>query len=371
MLTVRQMAPTNEKKVSNGSNYVYDDIVFYILSKLPLKSIKRFSCARKSWSRLFENPNFTKMFIINSHPLYHDACLNLSQSPEFPISHDLNNFYLLSGDKFQNKLKLNFPPPFLDPQFSIIRILDCVNGILRIIGKTVVVFWNPATEEVKVIPPSQLEFSCRIMDHGFGYDHVKDDYKIIQYVDVVEGHDPFWEIYSLKNDSWRKMDIDMPSRVNFDNVSLNGICHWLGEANDNYDIVVVSFHLGNEVCFVTPLPSLEEMDYDSDNVKLQVLNGSVVVIVNHIETKSFHISILGEIGVKESWVRLFDIGPLSCIMRPIIVWNKGNIIVRKDDQLACFDLTTGVIEEIGVKAEQFCHIFIYKKNLLPFGVIDN
>ena len=365
------MAATNDKKVSNGSKYVNDDIVFCILSKLPLKSIKRFSCARKTWSRLFENPNFIKMFISNSHPLYHDACLNLSQSPNFPISHVLNNFYLLSGDKFQNELKLKFPPPFLDPQFSIIRILDCVNGILRIIGKTVVVFWNPATEEVKVIPPSQFEFSSGIMDHGFGYDHVRDDYKIIQYVDVVEGHDPFWEIYSLKNDSWRKMDIDMPVHVNFDNVCLNGICHWLGEENDNYDIVVVSFHLGNEVCFVTALPFLEDMHYDSDNVNLQVLNGSIAVIVNHIETKSFYISILGEIGVEESWVRLFDIGPLSCLIRPIIVWNKGSIIVRKDDQLACFDLTTEVIEEIGVKAERFCHIIINKKNLLPFGVIHN
>ncbi|XP_024640686.1 putative F-box protein At3g17620 [Medicago truncatula] len=249
--------------------------------------------------------------------------------------------------------------------------LDCVNGILCIISKTVVVFWNPAPEKVKVIPPSQLEFSYGIMDHGFDYDHVRDDYKLIQYVDVVECHDPLWEIYSLKSDSWRKMDIDMPIRINFDNVCLNGICHWLGEANDNYDIVVVSFQLGNEVCFVTPLSFLEDMEYDIDDVNLQVLNEPVAVIVNHIETKSFHISILGEIGVGESWFRLFDIGPLSCIMRPIIVWNKGNIVVGKDDQLVCFDLTTGVIEEIDVKAEQFCHIFIYKKNLLPFGVIDN
>jgi len=357
------MARTNGKKVSNGSNYVNDDIALCILSKLPLKSIKRFSCVCKSWSLLFENPNFIKMFISNSHPFYHDAFLILNQYP--------NSFYFLSGHKFQNKLKLKFPPPFLDPQLTISRIIDSVNGIICITGKTVVVFWNPATEEVKVIPPSQLEFSCGVMDHGFGYDHVRDDYKLIHYVDVVEGHDPFWEIYSLKTDSWRKMDIDMPICVNDDNVCLNGICHWLGEENDDYDMVLVSFHLANEVCFVTPLPFLEGKDYDFDDVNLQVLNGSVAVIFNHIETKSFHISILGEIGVEESWVRLFDIGPLSCIMRPIIVWKKGSIIVRKFDQLACFDLTTGVIEEIGVKAEHFCDIFIYKKNLLPFGVIDN
>lgn len=135
---------------------------YHIFSKLPLKSIKRFSCARKSWSRLFENHSFINMFIFNSHLLYHDACLNLIQSPKFPNSHVLNNFYLLSDDKFQNKLKLKFPPPFLDPQFSIIQILDCVNGILCIISKTVVVFWNLLMRKLRSFLLLNLSFPVEL-----------------------------------------------------------------------------------------------------------------------------------------------------------------------------------------------------------------
>ncbi|MCI22038.1 F-box protein, partial [Trifolium medium] len=56
-----------------------------------------------------------------------------------------------------------------------------VNGILciyDIIDHTRVVLWNPATDKVNVIPPSQVFRPCYDFRlYGFGYDHVRDDYK--------------------------------------------------------------------------------------------------------------------------------------------------------------------------------------------------
>ncbi|MCH92410.1 F-box protein, partial [Trifolium medium] len=114
-----------------------------------------------------------------------------------------------------------------------------------------IVLWNPATGEYKLVPRSHqpyenIEFNPRPL--AFGYDHVTDDYKVIriaQYPIYFEGnwiclldtdnlfwkkdsafpydddifwegwalrvYEPFWEIYSLKNNSWRKLDgIDVP-----------------------------------------------------------------------------------------------------------------------------------------------------------------
>jgi len=52
------------------------------------------------------------------------------------------------------------------------------------------VFWNPTTNEFKDIPSnpflSQLSQSCYVDPivyfNDFGYDHVRDDYKVIQYL---------------------------------------------------------------------------------------------------------------------------------------------------------------------------------------------
>jgi molecular chaperone HtpG len=379
-------AQTNEKKVSR-SNYISDDIAFSILSKLPVKSLKRFSCVRKSWSILFVNPNFINMFrdnlISKPNPLYDDACLILNQFASLDFNY---NLYLFPGDSFEKKVKMEFPPPIDFHHGDFIGILgSAINGTLCIYDRennTKVVLWNPATNEIKVIPPSLGEVSPKFMTacdlNGFGYDHITDDYKVIQhvcYVSFTLSECPwddvtpksFWEIYSLKSNSWKKLDFDMPTRDLRTNteVYLNGACHWMFRASGV--TYVVSFYLCNEVVFITPLP-LEDVHNDH----LVVLNGCIAIIYNYKENISFQISMLGEVGVKESWIRLFNIAPFSYIDYPIGTGKKGNIFFRnKNDELTCFDLTTGLIEEIGVKGEFLCQMIIYKENLHPIGGINN
>jgi hypothetical protein len=138
---------------------------------------------------------------------------------------------------------------------------------------------------------------------------------------------------------------------------------------------LVSFDFNNESFITTSIPSYEgdTFDFDFDyNRKRQlvVLNGSIAFIANYKETTTFHISILGELGVKESWTKLFIVGPLPCLEYPIGAGKKGNILIRKkDNELAWFDLSTGMIEEIGVTAKFHCKIFFQKESLLPIGGI--
>ncbi|XP_024628171.1 putative F-box protein At3g16210 [Medicago truncatula] len=174
------------------SNHIYDDVAFVILSKLPLKSLFRFRCVRKSWSLLFENPYFMDMFrrifLSKNHSYYNDTSLLL---------HDEYMLYSLFGERFENRVKLDWPNPYGE-QFDF-NIYGCasVNGILCIedagriegihcieeLGR--VVLWNPTTGEFKVTPPSPSAFESPCWDpmidlHGFGYDQVRDDYKVIR-----------------------------------------------------------------------------------------------------------------------------------------------------------------------------------------------
>lgn len=87
------------------------------------------------------------------------------------------------------------------------------------------------------------------------------------------------------------------------------------------------------------------------------------------ETTTFNIRILGELGLKESWAKIFTVQLLPCIGRPIGAGKKGDIFFRKDDdELVRFDLSTQMIKDLGVKGYEFwCQIAIYKDSLLPMG----
>jgi hypothetical protein len=90
-------------------------------------------------------------------------------------------------------------------------------------------------------------------------------------------------------------------------------------------------------------------------------------------TAYFHIWVLGELGVTESWTKLFVVGPLPSIMRPIAVGLKSDIFyIKEDKEIACFDLSTQRIEEVGIKEDRaWLQIVIYKENLRSFRRINN
>lgn len=420
------MDAASKKKVRSSDSHIHDDIAFSILSKLPFKSLTRFTCAKKSWSLLFQNPNFMNTLRKNHENKAETRLLIKEHLPGFTIQQSLS---ILSGERFEIRANLEWPlplqqqgenanananaKPFHFTHPIIILGSASVNGTLCLYQGLTTVLWNPSTSEFKIIPPSfkpkeKIEFT--LPPHGFGYDCVTDDYKVIRkvrypfqfegddwvclpdkddpfwetgvhHLDLIHDfweekglivklydYDPCWEIYSLRSDSWRKLDgfDDMPdyfpgitSMVNF-----NGFCHWLTQGPDND---IVSFNFSKETFFATTLPC--DVKHRSHMFALVELNESLSVIYNYDRTPDFHIWVLGEVGVKESWTKLFIVGSYNCsIVCPISVGNKNRIFFKKEDsELGWFDLSTQRVEVIGVNGESFCsHMVIYKENPLPF-----
>lgn len=231
-----------------------------------LNLLKRFECVRKSWSFLFENTHFMNM--VRDSPFhYHNASLLLHRKTSMS---KLYSFY----ERFENRAKLNLPNPFQEGietlyrlhHFNILNLggindFICVNCHLiddNFKHDVRVALWNPTTDEFKVIPHSSAKFQpfvANVSDdvinfhsvghaHGFGYDSVTNDYKMISYVMFSaprlfpsKGYVPlgytslesFWEIFSLRNNSWRKLDVVMPTSYGVTDkgkVYMNGVCHW-------------------------------------------------------------------------------------------------------------------------------------------------
>jgi len=316
------------------NDHIHDDVALVILSKLPLKSLFRFSCVDKSWSLLFENPCFMnllrKNFLSKDHSYYEDTSLPLNHI-DCKYKPLLNSvLYSLPGERFENKVKLNWPNPY-DEQFEfIVHSSASVNGILciqAVLRPNIpcieelrrVVLWNPSTGEFKVTPTSPFACEspyCR----------------------------PLWEIYCLKSNSWRKLDRYMPSKYDDLGVQVytDGVCHWQRQSKTCGNVYLVSFDLSNETFVRTYIPSNMEAYVETsipsnmDNLvfgvifrHLFVLNGSIAWVSNYVEMTTFHISVLGEVGVKESWIKLFIVGPLPDVERPIGVGKKGDIFFMK------------------------------------------
>ncbi|WJX64730.1 hypothetical protein P8452_49471 [Trifolium repens] len=376
-----------------ASNYIHDDVAFSILSKLPIKSLKRFQCVHKSWSLLFEDSRFMTKYRNNF----------LSNSPSYDGDTSLlidlrNELYSLSGDRFENKVKLNWPNPFLEENTNFnLRYFGSANGILCLgyngfynYRDRRIVLWNPTIEKFKVIPPShEVEFGASAALYGFGYDRIADDYKVIRHVKmpplfkhlhnyVLCNKDswvlPFWEIFNLRSNSWRKLDVNIPnSNIGIEyslngnlQVYTNGMCHWVCEYYEGRELFVeslVSFDLNKEIVSITSVPSCIGLHWP----KLTLLNGSIALVSSPKKAAPFHISILGEIGVKESWIKLFIVEQ-PCVGFPIGMGTKGKIFIDKiDNEIVWFDLTTKTIKELGLKRKRMgftiANITIIIKNL--------
>ncbi|AES86745.1 F-box protein interaction domain protein [Medicago truncatula] len=400
------------KKVSN---HIPHDLSFDIVSKLPLKSLKRFTCVCKFWANLFENPQFMSVYRNNfflSRSRYDDhqnSRLLLKVTPAYGYGR-VDKMFLLSGDTFENSVKLDWPPLFEEDSKAIFIVGSVVNGILCLCQGGIrvdttyifykleqkVVLWNPSTDEFKAIPNGSFEHTILkafppgsvfedlptihtfINIHGFGYDPVTDDYKLIRYFcffeDIEEDDDPsdesVWQIYSLKSNSWRDLEVEMPNHTWTDqwqnagkSVYCQGMCHWWGYEDYDGDEVLVSFNLSDEVFITTPF----NYNWGRFFKHMVVLKEFIAMIEYEDDPFYFFISILGEIGVAESWTRLFKIGPLYGVEEPIGVGKNADIFyMKKDEEVARFDLNTEVIEDIRVKGRyKCCQTVIYNESLLP------
>ncbi|XP_058782860.1 F-box protein CPR1-like [Vicia villosa] len=292
----------------------------------------------------------------------------------------------LSGERFQNKVRFHWDKlPLRDRRnnfsFDILSPIS-FNGTLflkyyNFYGTHKFMLWNPTTMEFKIFSAKSDCFSKVWSDHyQVGYDHVKDDYKMIRLTHCrsrsIHGISSFWEIFSLNNNYWRKIDDHFPlACICHEAVYLDGVSHWLERTETH--IRLVSFDFCKESFITTSMPSDTDGVFDFNSTReiiLTVLNRSIAFILNYEETSTLHISILGELGVKESWTKLFIVGPLTCLNFLIGVGKKGNILItKKDNELAWFDISTETIDEIGITAKSYCKISIHKESLLPIGGI--
>jgi len=156
---------------------------------------------------------------------------------------------------------------------------------------------------------------------------------------------------------------------------LNGVYHWSGIAKDYY--VIVSFDMRNEVFGILSMPNLGDI-LDPAYVweALAILGNCVAFIVFDFQPtdKIFHIWVMREYGIKESWTKQYVIRPFSGITSivsfelQILLLGDKILMVEDNGEVVLYNLSAQKIKNLRVRGLpglfRALQIMVYEESLV-------
>ncbi|XP_058784567.1 F-box/kelch-repeat protein At3g23880-like [Vicia villosa] len=305
------------RNISDSLPTLPSDLIPEVLSRLPVKHLLQFRCVCKLWNSLIFDNKFTRKHLKSTTRTFLQCV-----SYHTPSSH-----YILKSFSIQS-IFADMATNITQHEFSskdvfkhkIHDIVGSCDGILCLANyyKPLIVLCNPSIRKFKELSPfdnprvdSQLNMTC-----GFGYDHVSHNYKVIVVYNFTAKGIPEYttnvKVHTLGTNSWKNTRM-FPSDTVFTEPSgkyVSGTINWLvflkGRHSD--PPFIVSFDLEKESYQKVFLPDLGEIDVF--DLTLGVLRDCLCLI--HDDDVWF----MREYGIKESWIKLFDLSYLQDSTKP-------------------------------------------------------
>ncbi|KAL2511721.1 putative F-box protein [Abeliophyllum distichum] len=216
-----------------------DDILVDVLSRLPEKSLCRFTCVSKEWHSFISSldPGFVKdlrrkrlrsnsYIYIWNHSLIDRYGPPYIMSCDVKVEHGGGTLRVSIVDTVNERIQENYSIPITTTRFH--EVISCHNLVCFAGG--IVSICNLITKEKATLP------DCGRFGHvGFGYSSLSDEFKVVRWF-MQENEflvSMRCEIFSLtdrlrfKSDSWNLIDIRPFERLSQNSVFVNGVIYWL------------------------------------------------------------------------------------------------------------------------------------------------
>ncbi|KDP32919.1 hypothetical protein JCGZ_13700 [Jatropha curcas] len=347
------------------------DVINDILLQLPVKSLLRFRCLSKPLCSLIDGPDFIHLHL--SHSLQTRSNLSLI----------LRDWNLYSFDF--DSLDVPGSVPSVETLVHPLHIgggteaVGSCNGLVALRNsERDVAFYNLSTRKCKRLPVSEIKPPHRALKtgyvfYGFGYDSSNEDYKLIRMAtfsgddDGCEVFDYDYEvkIYSLKNDSWKRIN-DLPYYLRFLHKPFYQVLHRRGygayACNALHWVMpqwpelgvknaIISFDFVTETFREVPQP-----DYGNNRLKSQVdvgvLEGKLCAMCNY-QHEYVDLWVMEKYGMKESWNKLFSFMTTKSIsafmfLRPLAYSKDGDKVLLEvnDHKLLWYDLNKRTVRTV-------------------------
>ncbi|KAJ4982332.1 hypothetical protein NE237_033169 [Protea cynaroides] len=322
------------------TEYLPEDLIVDILSRLPVKFLLIFRCVCKLWYVLINDPVFIKMHISRSLVsnsnlgiIFRNLVRNNFIFGEVRVS-ELHNY---SSDELEQQTVIELNHPFKLPHYLgfLGLVLGSCNGLPCLCSffynaKKEILLWNPSTrrnQKVPSIPEEYPKFDYNV--YGFGHEPTTDYYTIVRIVKLSGALDSVVAVYSLSTNSWKRIEnmpfyLTSPHLPHFPPVLANSALHWFADReprpNSASSEFIASFDLQDEEYRELPLP---DSDFVKNNVdmNLGVLGGQLCVLCSFLRIR-VEVWLMKEYGVRDSWEKQFSIEQLwlmrtLCHLRPI------------------------------------------------------
>ncbi|XP_028805234.1 F-box protein CPR1-like [Neltuma alba] len=347
------------------------DVVPDILSRLPVKSLRRLACVNKSWYRLIKSPDFISKHLhtFNNHMKLTDP-INLlvkrTRRATFgPSGVDRKAFVsLLSFNRANSSTILNLLDLIYNhDEVNHIEILGPCNGLYCLYSIPIMIV-NPSMREFRILPdsPAPPDTYSLQRHNGFGFDPKTNDYKVVVIMDTwlneTDEQLPWRiEIYSLNSHCWRNVDCLLPP-VSIWNCSwidafVHGAFHWW--AYDAAGDLVLAFDMVNETFQTFRVPNARPSSREYVGTVAKFRDSLAVIVYPRRGTeKCFDLWVMEDYGNEGSWTKHSIIGPIVGAGRPLGFLEEKNLFLLEDNngRMVFYDLQTEEIMHTGFHGEE-------------------
>ena len=342
--------PTEMPKL--WSENVPNELVYEILTQLPVKSLIRLRCVSKSCNSIISNPNFIKTnFNFNrtkslSNNNNHNGYLQYTDSSS---SKELCTV-VCNSDRTLTHVS-RFESPFVDE----CSIFGSCNGMVCLASADerlshLIYLWNPSIRKFKMLNATPSTPRRDYIALGLAYHSQNNDFKILRIVCREPSAEA--EIYTLSTDSWRKVVIseEFEPEPNIGSIFkinekpclfFNGALHSLAYSQSHY--FILSFDVNDERfrnIMLPPLNNLVEMFPDFEQLVVFKEMLAFIVIGKDVDVITgichiCHIWVMKEYGVVESWTKIRV--SLDSVNNFYGCNDNGELLIKNATGLVLFD----------------------------------
>ncbi|CAI9776837.1 unnamed protein product [Fraxinus pennsylvanica] len=325
------MAEIIENKSAYRDNGIPLEIVFNILSRLPVKSLLQFKSVNKAWHALISSPEFIKEHLNRASDIDNFIFHRFMYIKVRPFSRqDLSQSFDFSTF---NKVPARLP---LNSQFVNAEVVASCNGlVLLYMNHEKHLLWNPSTgnyKEISGLHRNRLNIQSYNRLYGIAHDASIDEYTVISAARVShsQNQETIVSVYNCRTNCCNYIT-GFPYWIfrNQQGAVVNGAPHWLvsNGHGDGEGCAIIYFDLSNETFKEVAKPDWAENGSELD---LRAFKGLLCLV--QYKRGYADIWVMEEYGEPGSWNKLYSyVRSLSALdVRPLGLTHDDEVVMEME-----------------------------------------